>query len=274
MKISSSKVAVIMSVYYSESIDNLKESVKSIINQTYKNITFFIYQDGVLTEEVSNYLSELESERIILFKSKMNLGLAHALNYMIDYILADGSYDYIARMDSDDISNGSRISTQIEYMDKNIDVDLSGTACREFGSSFSLEEKILPLSHSELIDFCIVRCPFVHPTVIFRTSVFKSGIRYPTNVGMLEDLSLWFVLLDAGYKFSNLPDILLDFRINENTLDRRNGIIKAKNEFFLRTKYMIRLKRINLYNAALVSSRLFFHILPTRLIKVLYKHAR
>ncbi len=113
-------------------------------------------------------------------------------------------------------------------------MDVCGTSCHEFGASFSLDEKHLPKGHDQLVEFSITRCPFIHPTVMFRSSVFEKGHRYPTNTSLTEDMALWFQLLKSGCVFANLNDVLLDYRLNENTINRRHGIGKAFSEIRIR----------------------------------------
>jgi hypothetical protein len=191
----SPKVAIIMSVYKSDSLDYLKESVKSMLEQTYSNIKFYLYCDGPVPADISDYLLSLElsCKSVVLKSSKKNEGLANALNQLLDVILLDGTFDYIARMDSDDISRPQRLAKQVEFLEGNTSIDVCGTSCREFGASFALEEKHLPESHEELMNFSVTHCPLIHPSVMFRSSVFLSGIRYPVDTSLTEDMALWSI---------------------------------------------------------------------------------
>ncbi len=262
------KTAVIMSVYRSDSLEYLKSSVESILAQTFKKFTLFIYRDGAVPTDIDEYLSliELVNKNIILIISEKNSGLANALNKLINIIMEDGSFTYIARMDSDDISRLERISKQITFLENNKFIDVCGTSCREFGASFALDEKHLPESHEELLNFSVTHCPFIHPSVMFRASVFNNGIRYPTDTSLTEDMALWFVLLNKGFRFANINEILLDYRLNEDTLDRRFGFNKAFNEFNIRFSNMFKLKKVTIKNIIFISARLLFHILPSPLI--------
>jgi glycosyltransferase involved in cell wall biosynthesis len=270
------KIAIILSIYHSDSLGYLKLAIKSLLTQTYSNSTIFIYRDGLVPDYINEYIfsQELVNENIILITSDKNSGLANALNKLIDVILLDGSFDYIARMDSDDISRPERLVKQVDFFERNPEIDVCGTSCREFGASFALEEKHLPELHEQLLDYSITHCPFIHPSVMFRVSVFTSGIRYPTNTSLTEDMALWFVLLNRGFCFANLNDILLDYRLNENTLDRRRGISKAISEFSIRFKNMQALKKVSVKNILMITARLIFHLLPVSIIKIAYKKAR
>ncbi|QXW28241.1 glycosyltransferase [Aeromonas sanarellii] len=269
----SKKVAVIMSVYKNDKLVFLTDAVDSILNQSYE-CDFFIYRDGLVDESIQAYLDHLSNNpRVNIFSSDVNHGLAFALNNLIDKVI-ERKYDYIARMDSDDISRPERLSKQIEFLDKNIDIGVCGTSCKEFGASYSLAEKHLPQSHNELVDFSIVRCPFIHPTVVFRIGVFSDGVRYPTKTHFTEDMALWFHLLKNGVKFYNINEVLLEYRLDELTIARRHGFDKAKSEFSLRIKNMLEMRKVSIRNVVMISSRLAFHILPISIMKWMYKSFR
>ncbi|EKO3593987.1 glycosyltransferase [Vibrio metschnikovii] len=269
-------VAIIMSVYINDSVDILKESVISILGQDFDKIKLFIYRDGNVNSDIEDYLSKLSSEedRVYYIRSEKNNGLAFALNQLIDIIVEKDEFKYIARMDSDDIAKKDRISKQVLFMEANLDCDVSGAFCSEFGSKFALQEKKLPTNHEELIRFSITRCPFIHPTVIFRSNIFSGGLRYPEDTPLTEDMAFWFLLLDNGYKFSNIPEVLLDYRINDKTLARRRGVRKSIDETRMRLRYAIRLKMLTPISFLIIFFRLFFHLMPTPLMMFLYNKLR
>src|SRR3989338_5597380 len=114
------KICVIMSVY--NGLPYLKEAVKSILNQTYKNFEFIIVDDAS-RDKTWQFLKSLKDKRVKLIQNKKNLGLAASLNIAIR--LAQG--DFIARMDADDISLSNRFEEQIKYLTKHQEIDLCGT---------------------------------------------------------------------------------------------------------------------------------------------------
>ena len=268
-----SSVVVIMSVYKSDTPDALKIAIDSILEQTVI-CDLLIYQDGSIPNILSGVLSEYTDRiNIQLFINSINKGLASGLNCLINYAI-EQKYEYIARMDSDDISRPKRIEKQVIFFENNKNIDVLGTSCHEFGASFALDEKHLPKTHEELLNFSITRCPFIHPSVMFRSSVFEKGIRYPENTVLTEDMALWFLLLNNGFQFANINEILLDYRLNENTINRRKGFKKAMSEINIRTQNMISLKQINIKNISLIGARIVFHIMPSSLVKLAYKKAR
>lgn len=266
-----------MSVYRGDSFAFVRESLESIFRQTYIGLDVFLFRDGPIDAELQRYLEESAKNTNYLhfIESDVNIGLACGLNKLLDLVLALEKYEYIARMDSDDISLPERISVQVEYLNKNTGIDVVGSFCEEFGASFALKKKKLPVLHNDLLDFSITRCPFIHPTVMFRTKVFTSSdVRYPTDTALTEDMSLWLLLLAEGYRFANIPEVLLKYRLNENTVDRRRGIGKGWSEAAIRFNYMFKLNRVSLRNVSLISFRIIYHILPATLIKYMYKNMR
>ncbi|EPM5567241.1 glycosyltransferase [Providencia thailandensis] len=271
----SKNIAIIMSVYKNDKLEYIKDAINSICQQENSNALILIYIDGIIPDKQFEYLNSLHKKHIIeLVHSKYNRGLSFALNALIDKALTYSNIEYIARMDSDDISLPQRLEKQKYFMDTHVEIDVLGTACEEFGSSYALIEKRLPSYHLELENFSITRCPFIHPTVMFRRRVFEQGNRYPTHTCFTEDMAFWLELLYKNYKFHNLPDVLLRYRLEENTMTRRAGLSKAKSEVSLRLGYMFLLNKFSFKNMLLIYSRYFFHLLPPKIMSLAYKHLR
>ncbi|MBQ0654065.1 glycosyltransferase [Proteus mirabilis] len=269
------EIAIIMSVYKNDKLLYIQQAVESILNQKNVNYLFFMHLDGKVNSVVMDYLNKLQhSNKIILSQSILNNGLSNSLNYLIDKVLIIPNIKYIARMDSDDISLPERLSKQVRFLENHPNIDVLGTACKEFGSSFSLEKKFLPSHHDDLVKYSICRCPFIHPTVMFRRKVFDDGNRYPTHTTFTEDMAFWLELIYKGYKLHNLPDVLLQYRLEDNTMHRRKGLSKAKSEFSLRMGYMFLLNQVSLKNILLISSRYIFHLLPPSIMSKAYKYLR
>ncbi|KAA1162161.1 glycosyltransferase [Pseudoalteromonas fuliginea] len=265
-----------MCVYNADKPSALREAIDSMLLQTHTKTDIFIYIDGEIKADLKLVLDEYDkaNNKIHLYYNAINKGLAFGLNSLISEVLNTGKYHFIARMDSDDISYNSRIEEQVLFFRKNPQISVLGTGCLEFGASFALDSKILPARHETLKSFSVSRCPFIHPSVMFRVAVFEEGNRYPTDTALTEDMALWFELLAKGYNFANLDVVLLKYRLNEDTLKRRKGFSKCYSEIKLRFKYMYLLNECSLKNSLLILSRVFFHLAPTPIIALAYKKLR
>ena len=107
-------ISVIMSAYNSEK--HISNSIESILGQSYQNFEFLIMDDGSTdnTGKIINSYRKTDN-RIKLFNNKSNIGLTKSLNFLINQ--AQG--EYLARQDSDDVSNSKRFELQLNYMIKN-----------------------------------------------------------------------------------------------------------------------------------------------------------
>jgi glycosyltransferase involved in cell wall biosynthesis len=102
-------VSIIMNCYNGEKY--LKNSIKSIIRQHYKNweIIFF---DNCSTDQSVSIIKSFENKKIKIYKSKKYLTLYAARNLALKY--ARGSY--IAFLDTDDFWHPSKLNLQIKYI--------------------------------------------------------------------------------------------------------------------------------------------------------------
>jgi len=267
------KHAVIMCVYNGDKVDDLSLAVQSILEQTIK-ADLYIYIDGKINDALEEYIQSVNNVKgITIFRGRENKGLAFGLNYLIDFLVTQ-DYDFVSRMDSDDISLDNRLALQENFLLSHPGIHVLGGYCSEFGSSYALQTKKVPVEHEDLIKFSILRCPFIHPTVMFRTEVFKDGWRYPLNTTFSEDLALWYNLLFNGYRFGNIPKVLLKYRINDATLNRRKGIKKAFSELQLRFEYMSKMNLFSVKSVSLLLLKTIFHLMPLSVTKFFYKKIR
>lgn len=210
-------VSVLMPVYNSQKY--LKESIESILNQTYKNIEFIIVNDGS-TDKSLDIIKSFSDKRIKIIDRKENRGIIFSLNEGIEKC----SGKYIVRMDSDDISLNQRIEKQVLYMEKNRNIDASGTGIRIIGSRKILK---LPIDYNELKVKSLFSTPLFHPTVIIKSEILKK-VKYPLNCEGYEDYMLWKMLISKGYIISNLSEKLVYYRINNNGITQNFQKIKEK----------------------------------------------
>ena len=193
------RISVLMPAY--NSAPYIAEAIESILNQTFSDFEFLIINDGS-TDKTADIVAQYAKvdKRIKFIDNKKNQGLIAVLNQGLD--LARG--EYIARMDSDDISMPERFEKQILYMDANPDVGVVGTAGQNFGADNSVNISPAIVDAVELLR----GVGFYHPSVMMRKSVIdKYNLRYDKNFYLVEDHELWTRLLNVT-KLRNIPDVL------------------------------------------------------------------
>ena len=211
-------VSVIMGVYNQWDRQALNDAVSSILNQTYRNIEFIIWDDGSDPEAARALLELPEAdERIILAGREENKGLAFSLNECIR--LAKGKY--IARMDSDDISLPKRLEKQVDFLEKHPEYGWCGTAAELFDEDGVWGVRSMPKIPvpSDFYRYS----PYIHPSVMFRAEIFDSESRYLETEETLrcEDYEIFMNLTQRGLKGYNMQDILFQYRETGGSYQRR-----------------------------------------------------
>lgn len=229
------KIAIILPVYKKDKVEYLSKSVESILYQTYKNIHLYIGVDGPVGEDLADYLKHLEKQQqlsVVWFEE--NRGLACVLNDLLDICFKEG-YEFIARMDADDISVSDRLEKQVKFLQEHPEIDVVGGAIEEIDEEGNSHGKIIvyPESPDECCAFFARRNPHAHPAVMFRKSFFeKTGCKYRPEYRQNQDTMLWFDGMMAGTQHANIKDVVLKFRMTDAMFKkRRNGWAFAKKQF-------------------------------------------
>lgn len=226
-----------MSLYKNDRLAFVKQAVESILGQTYKDFDYYIQYDGPIHQEVDDYLSGLTDERVKIQRREENKGLAYSLNELLHIVMPKG-YNFIARMDADDISMPGRFEKQLVYLKLHLEVDMVGGAINEIDENGDNKGKVTkyPCSPEDCRAFFAKRNPVAHPTVMFRRSFFeKAGWEYPVDFVRNEDTRLWHEGYKHGCVIANLPDVLLHYRMTDAMFtQRRNGKVFAKSQLKLR----------------------------------------
>lgn len=218
----------------------LKESIESILNQTYANFEFILVDDA----SQDNSLDILENyaqkdPRICLLSLKKQSGISQALNEGIN--LAQGKY--IVRMDADDICTQDRLSKQVEFMENNPQIDVCGSWYYEFSTNPSTSSKTLcrPAIHHEdlLIALYFKRSGafLKHPSVIIRRdSLLAQDLHYDPQLALIGDRELWYRLSQTCI-FANIPQALLYYRIHPQQSTNLLKMASIPSDKKIRLKY-------------------------------------
>lgn len=222
------KFSVLMSVYKNDKTEYVKIALNSILNQTLKPDQYVIMIDGPIDDDLKKLLLKYEKENDIveLHFRKENKGLGITLNEGLNYC----KYDYVARMDADDISEINRFEKQIEYMENNIDISVLGCSIAEYDEKMKsiISYREVPKSYSEIKEYIKKRNPLNHPTVIFKKNDILSVGSYE-DYPLFEDYYLWAKLVAKGYIINNIDVPLYKFRGGNSMYGRRGGIKYLKN---------------------------------------------
>lgn len=265
-------IAVLMSVYEGDEINQFESAIQSILDQSYKNIDIYLMIDGQIDPKFHQLIEKHKKSsdrKIYTYQNHQCKGLAKSLNSLIDEaIKSRNEYQYFARMDSDDISELNRIEIQVRHMQFN-HVHVVGSACVEFNDEGLSNIVKKPNTHIELIDHLLYRSPFIHPTVMFSRNVFTDGNRYPTNTVLAEDIAFWMNLFQKGYRFGNIEEVLLKYRKTDKTLKRRKNASRILSEIKLRYKFAKSIQKLNIKSITIIATKIAILTSPINLRKMI-----
>lgn len=226
-------VSVVLPVY--NALPYLKESVESILSQTYQNFELLLIDD--CSTDGSNELLRKyvhADSRIKLIVNNENLKIVKSLNKGIH--ASQGKY--IMRMDADDISLPTRMQLQVDYMENNPEVGVCGGSMELVDSSlvhvgirrYYVDDKVI---RKHIFKFS----PFSHPAIMFRKSVLEQTDLYDPKCLHGEDYDLYFRIGRIA-KFGNLQEIILKYRVHKNSLTNKHlrelelETIKTRRKYF------------------------------------------
>ena len=212
------RISVIMGVYNQWNREALRDAVISILNQTFSDFEFIIYDDGS-DAEVAMYIKELKAldERIVLLGKEENHGLAFSLNACI----AAARGEYVARMDADDIALPERLQVQYEFMEQHREYDWCGCNAELFDEDGVWGNRKMPQKPTE--QEYLPYSPFIHPTVMYRRRLFEKSEGYQVSPETLrcEDYEIFMRLYQQGYRGYNLQQTLFRYREDKSSFRKR-----------------------------------------------------
>ena len=263
--------SVLMSLYYKENPAALEQCFQSIWHdQTVKPNEIVLVLDGPIGNDLTDIVKEWQSKigdflKVIFLPQ--NVGLGKALNEGLKHC----TYDWVYRMDTDDVCKPDRFEKQIQFIQAHPNVVLLGGQILEFNKdpNDSAVIKSVPTTHQDIKKFALKRCPFNHMTVAYKKSVIAALGGYQHHLFM-EDYNLWLRVIGQGYEVANLSDVILYARVGNGMHARRKGLEYIKSE-----KQLLKLKKeLKLQNPIhaniLFFTRSFFRLLPSSLLGKIY----
>lgn len=227
------KKACILIPYYNSG-NALIESINSIDHKKYIP-DIIIVDDGSTNIPAKDVIPEYAGPLpITLIELTPNQGIEHALNKGLTR--HGRSYQYIFRLDCGDLCKNDRIAKQIDYLEKNKNIDLLGSwvdfVDMKGKHAFTLRH---PASMRDISRRMYINTTFTHPSVVLRSKILDSVGYYPTNTPAAEDYSYFFSIIKK-HNASNIQESLVDCTIDPFGI----STIKRKRQIKSRIKTIIK----------------------------------
>lgn len=264
--------SVLMSVYKKEKPQYLDQALRSIENQTVVPTEIILVEDGIIPDALQEVISKHQANFINDFKvikSIHNQGLGASLRLGTEFV----STNWIARMDSDDISVHKRFELQLNEIIKDPSLAVVGGQIQEFAGEPEniVGYRKVPVSEPLLREFIKWRSPFNHPSVMLNKMILQKVGGY-IPYGNLEDYHLWARIIIQNFRVKNINQVLLNMRVDEGMYRRRGKISNIR--YFYRLRNMLyKHKILNWHEKILGDWMMTLNILiPGWLREYIYRH--
>jgi len=191
----------------------IERSLLSLAEQTFKDFEVILVlnnctdETGLLARKFSDNLKiKILNCDIPGIVPTLNTGIFHC------------NSELIARQDGDDYWYPSKLEKQLEFLEKNPDIDILGTQIRLVGKDFLPVEESLTHPEEDLpikMKLLSGNNSIAHPSVLFRKSIFLLAGIYEDSYKFAEDYYLWLKCI-RWYKFANLGETLVDYTVSHN----------------------------------------------------------
>lgn len=264
------RITVGIPFHHGSCAEHFELAIDSMLSQTLRPYRIHLIQDGPVSAELETLVSRYveahsEIEHLVI---EENGGLPNALNMSI----SQTETPFYARMDSDDISHPQRLETEARYLAENPTVDIVGSWALEFHEAPDEEGTFLrklPTERPGIARRFHYRCPFVHPSVMFRMGVFAEIGMYDPWWANAQDYELWSRALKRGVGVANIAEPLLYLRVNGKVAKRSRMIDVVRQ-----ARAMYRYNTWSPVANTMKICALLFRFLPSRVREWAYRHVR
>ena len=207
------KISVLMTVYNAENF--IEKSIKSILDQTYKNFELIIIDD-FSSDNSSKIIAKFYDKRIKFYKVKKKLGRTKALNFG----LKKCNSKLITIQDADDIAHKHRLLEALGAFNTNKNIGLVFSGYQVIDENDKLKKKFNKFNYNNFSSKLKYKNLIPHSSVTFKKDIIKNNfLFYNEKYLYAQDYHLILSFL----KFSKI------FLINKNLVQIRNHINNMSN---------------------------------------------
>lgn len=265
--------SVAISVYKNDNPEHFDRALESITDfQTIVPDEIVLVVDGPISDELDQVIKKFQAKYDIfkIIRLKQNGGLGNALRIAVE----NASYEFIARMDSDDISVPTRFEQQLCFFNQYPDVDIVGGDITEFINKETniVGKRSVPKTNDEIREYMKIRCAMNHVSVMYKKASVMAAGGYQ-DWFWNEDYYLWIRMWLNNAVFANTGTVLVNVRVGEEMYQRRGGEKYYRSEKGLQD-YMLDNKMIGraTYVSNLTKRFIVQKVLSNKMRGVVFRH--
>ena len=192
----------------------LEDAICSVIAQTHKKWELILINDGSNDKSLDIAVKySLVDKRIRVISDGVNKKLPNRLNQIIQ----ESNYDFIARMDADDLMSNDRLEKQLKILKNNKEIDFVTTGCLTIGKDNELtgvsEGRDYQMSAANILEGVT---NILHASLLARKNWYIRN-QYNETIVQAEDFDLWLqAAKNNDLNYIVIKDPLYWYRVVEN----------------------------------------------------------
>lgn len=224
--------AISIGIPFYNAEDFLLDSIKSIFAQTYQNWELILIDDGS-TDNSLAIAQSIDDPRVRVYSDGKNRKLAARLNEITKL----AKYDYIARMDADDLIARDKLERQLQILLENPTIDLVSTGVVSVTDALDPKGFRVPSGGKKIKkkDVLLAKSGIVHASLFGRRSWFLRN-PYDENCYISQDTNLWLrSYAKNDLKVYFLPEALYYYREDQNLVYKKLSLAYKTFRYSLRS---------------------------------------
>ena len=182
----------------------VRAAIQSVLDQTFDDFELIVVDD-CSTDGTWDVICSFSDPRVVRMRNERRLGIAGATNRALT--VAKGKY--IAIMDGDDVALPERLQRQVDFLERNPNVDILGTgAVYVDAHGRELVRPLPPETHEEVLRRPLREIPIINPTAMMRRKVVRALGGYDPVYRRGQDYEFW-LRARRQFRFHNLQEPLL-----------------------------------------------------------------
>lgn len=227
--------SVLMSVYSKDRADWVRQALDSVLCNTEQPTELVIMVDGPVGKELQTVLGQFGKNPLVrIINHQTNIGRGAALAIAVPQC----ENELIALVDADDICRTNRFEKQLSAFAADRDLMVVGGQVQELKAEDLTPLntcRYVPLTDTQIRQYLKTRMPLNNTTVMFKKNTVLDSGNFQ-DFWLMEDYYMWARVAAKGYKMGNVPDILVDVRVDSSLYGRRGGWKYFKSNFAMSKK--------------------------------------
>jgi len=227
------KISVIIPTYNRGNL--IRNSITSVLNQSYKNLEVIIVDDGS-TDNTSSEINKIKDDRVRYIKLPENTGGSNARNIGIKNAVGK----FISFQDSDDIFYPEKLEKQLKnIINKNSNLDFCKIRVN-FNSSYyyfipnpNQEKSIIK---GNMFDELLSNGNFISTQSIIVRKKFIEKYYFDSEMPRLQDYDLILRMIPK-VKISYTKEALVDLNIQKDSIQKSKGKLKKAINLLLNKSF-------------------------------------